>query len=554
MKILKKKWFWILVVIALIVVLAVVNGSQKNKTTYETAKVTRGNLIQTVDVTGSVKSAEEVQLNFTLAGKINDISVKSGDQVTSGKLLASLVAGDLSSQVKDAQAALDIARSDYDQLLAGASSQDVEVTKQEVTSAEVAYQKALNDLAALENTRDLELANLISQNINTNNNKLAVAQFALDTVYDAVVDSDAKQYLVVSDLNLLSATRDAYLAAKNNLDQSITQINSARSSARYEDVVNAAQFFRANLEQILAVSNDSYSVMTSAVGNSIYTSTVISNFKTSLSTQSSAVSTAISSVQTDLSSLTSAKLSYENQITSAHDDVDAKLSALNLAKARLELKTSNPRDFEIKAAEARIKRAQATLDRYYSELGKTVIRAPFDGIVTAVNYKKGEQTNQSEAVINMIGLSEKEIEVDVPESDITKITLADPVEITLDAFSSDQKFAGQVAFIDPAATVINSVVYYKVKVLFNEDNPIIKSGMTADLVIRTDSRENVLLVPSRSVIYREDKKFAQLLENNQLVEKPVETGLRGDDGMVEVLSGLSEGETVITYINDGKKK
>ncbi|MDQ5938876.1 MAG: HlyD family secretion protein, partial [Patescibacteria group bacterium] len=141
----------------------------------------------------------------------------------------------------------------------------------------------------------------------------------------------------------------------------------------------------------------------------------------------------------------------------------------------------------------------------------------------------------------------------VPESDITKLKVGDTVEITLDAFGNDQIFNGTVTFIDPASTVISEVIYYKVTVGFNVKDEKIKSGMTANLTILTNSKDNILVVPSRAVSARGDERFVEVLENNQAVEKEVQVGLKGDDGLWEISSGLNAGEKIIISTKNGKK-
>ena len=493
-----------------------------------------------------------MDLNFTASGKISNIGVKVGDQVKADQLLASLVATDAGSQVADARASLDIARSEYDQLLAGASHQDIKVTEQELNSAQAAYQKALDELASLKLTKDQTLSNLQSELINTLNNKLPVAQFALDVIYDAILDNEADGSLFEVDTFLLLSVDNAYITTSNNFKEAKVLIDRAQETDSIDDSLAAADALEDVLQQIQVSLNNTYTILSTAIPNTFYTTAVINNWKTEVSTQTTTVSTAITAIQSDAADLKNNNLSYSNQILDKENDIASKLASLNLAEAKLDLKTAQPRDFEIKVAEAKIRRAQATLDRYIGELNKTIIRAPFAGVVTAVNYEKGEQTNLSQPVIVLIGLRDKEIEVDVPESDITKIELNDQVDITLDAFSSAEKFSGQVVFIDPAATTIDGVIYYQLKINFSTEEERVKSGMTADLTIKTDSRDDVLVVPSRAVIYREDLKYVQLLVNGQLVEKEVQTGLRGDDGLVEILSGLNEGEEVITYINAKK--
>lgn len=546
---LKKKRFWVILLIIIAIISLVLVLTRKKEPTYVTEKAVIGDLKQTVEVTGSVESAQDIDLNFNNPGTLQTITVKAGDQVKAGQVLASLSAGNAASQVADARAAVQIAQSDLDKLLAGASNEDVKVTQETVASAEVAYQKAQDTLSSLEKTRDQDLANLRTTIIDTLENKLSVSQRALDVVYDAILDGDATANLYVTDVVVLTNAKDDYQSGKISYAQVESLINTAKTSNRQEDILTASDALKNNLQTVLSATDGAYNAMTKTVVNSYYTTTLIDTLKTSLSAQSTAVSTAVSAVQTDAGNLRTKDLYYKTQITDAQNNVSSALSSLNLAKAQLNLKEAPARDFDVQAARGRVARAQATLNMYLSELAKTIIKAPVDGTVTKVNFEVGEQTSMSQAVISMIGVSNMEIKVDVPESDIVKLKVGDIVDITLDAFSSDEKFAGTVTFIDPASTLINGVVYYNVTVNFNNKDERIKSGMTANLTIATDSRTGVLIVPSRAVIYREDKKYIQLLmADDTLSEVEVTTGLKGDGGMVEILSGIKDGDEVVTFI------
>jgi multidrug efflux pump subunit AcrA (membrane-fusion protein) len=120
-------------------------------------------------------------------------------------------------------------------------------------------------------------------------------------------------------------------------------------------------------------------------------------------------------------------------------------------------------------------------------------------------------------------------------------------EITLDAFGSERTFAGTVIFIEPSERVIQDVVYYRVTVAFDELDAAIKPGMTADVVIASAEVQDVLSVPLRSVVLNSDgSKHVRVLEGENAVARIVTTGLRGDDGAVEIRTGLSEGDIVIT--------
>lgn len=551
---LKKKRYWIpLLIVAIIVAVIVFGAINKNKVVYTTEEAVVKNLKQTVEVTGTVESAEDINLNFASSGRVQGVLVKIGDQVKANQVLARLSAGDVASQVADAQAALEVAKSNLAQLLAGASNEDVKVTEQELAVAKTNYQTALDSLATLQQTSSQEMDNYRTIGINTLNDKYFSIQYSLDVVKDAILDSDADTYLYVTDLQLLNDTKNLYQQVTRQNQLLSPYIEKAKTSKDQADILNALDVMKQTLEMTSDLVSDTYDLMLVIVNNDFYTPTLVSTTKTSLNTQSSALNTAISSAQSAASNIRNKDTYYQGQIKDYNNAVTSALNSLNLAQARLDLKKAPARSFEIDVAQANVKRAQATVDRYYSLLSDTMIKAPVDGLITKINIDIGEQSSMTQAAISMIGLSKTQIKVDVPESDITKLKVGNTVDITLDAFGNDQVFGGTVIFIDPASTVISEVIYYKVTVGFNSQDERIKSGMTANLTILTNSKDNALVVPSRTVTARGDTRYIQVLENNKPVEKEVQVGLKGDDGLWEITSGLNAGEKVIVSTKNGKK-
>jgi len=140
-----------------------------------------------------------------------------------------------------------------------------------------------------------------------------------------------------------------------------------------------------------------------------------------------------------------------------------------------------------------------------------------------------------------------EIEVDIPETDVVKIKKDDIAEVTLDALGKDNKLKGRVLTIDPSSTEIQDVVYYKVKVTIEDGSDFIKPGMSSDVVINTETKEDVLYVPSRAIMTRADnEKYVKVLKaDGSVEERTIQTGLKADEGKTEIVSGLNEGEEVI---------
>jgi len=73
--------------------------------------------------------------------------------------------------------------------------------------------------------------------------------------------------------------------------------------------------------------------------------------------------------------------------------------------------------------------------------------------------------------------------------------------------------------------------------------------MTANVSIITNSKDSALYVPARAIHSRDGEKYVKVLQGLSLVEKTVTVGMRGDDG-IEILSGVSEGEDVVTFVEE----
>ena len=118
--------------------------------------------------------------------------------------------------------------------------------------------------------------------------------------------------------------------------------------------------------------------------------------------------------------------------------------------------------------------------------------------------------------------------------------------MTLDAYGSDVFFNATVAKIDPAETLIDNVATYKITLGFLEKDERVRSGMTANIDVLSAKKENVLVVPARAVIDKDGVKTVRVAGADGAVsERSIETGLKGSDGQIEILSGLSESERIV---------
>lgn len=548
-KIFKKKRFWVITIIVLAVLgfVAFKFLNQKPAVEYTTEKATRGNLIQTVSATGIVESANDISLNFRATGKITSLTVKEGTDVKAGQVLANLDLGSVGSLIKQSEANVASAKANLEKVKAGASVEDVQLTQEQLSKAENDYNNLLRE-------SELQINIYKEKTVDSLNNAVFTTQTALNTIYNNLINNETTYNLLTSDSNLQNQVENDYEVLKDEFANLRSQIEAAKvSNGNQSKIISAAEATRIFLGRLNTLLDNSYALADKIIVNTTYTTTVKDNIKSALGTQQTSNNTSLTSVQTARANLVNGFNSYQSQVQAASNSVA-------IAQAQLNLKAAGPRSFDISSAEAQLAQAQAALSKARADYEDYIIKAPIDGKITKVNYSVGETPSSANPIIQMLGNERYEIKMDIPESDITKIRVGDKVTIELDAFGSDHPFSGAVTFIDPAQTVIKDVTYYKTTVSFNEDswNDQIKPGMTADITIVSDEKADVLYIPQRAVRIKEatlgevPEKYVEILVNGQPQERSVVIGLRGDNGLVEIISGLSESDEVITFKKENK--
>ncbi|MFW5884800.1 MAG: HlyD family efflux transporter periplasmic adaptor subunit [Patescibacteria group bacterium] len=240
-------------------------------------------------------------------------------------------------------------------------------------------------------------------------------------------------------------------------------------------------------------------------------------------------------------------------------EVAKKNKKMNLLSAENSLKTSEEKlktaesDYVKAGRSASVEAAEADYKAVLEKLENSFLKAPVSGVVSKVNYEKGEVLGNalSKGDFGEIISSDFILEVDVPESDISEIDLGQEAEITFDAFSEKDKVGAEVVDIEPSSTVVQGVVYYKAKMRLKENDLNIKAGMTVDAEVLIDEKRNVLKISRRAVQNKEEGDFVEVaVGDSRVIEKKVETGLEDDMGYVEINSGLQEGDKVVVMKKD----
>jgi macrolide-specific efflux system membrane fusion protein len=195
-------------------------------------------------------------------------------------------------------------------------------------------------------------------------------------------------------------------------------------------------------------------------------------------------------------------------------------------------------------AQAQLVQAEATQHDLEAQIAAAKLVAPIDGIVTAVNIVAGLDAPAGDAIV--IDAATYDVTADVVESDISSISVGQPATVTVDAI--DGEIDGTVTAIAPAATAAESggVVSYAVTVALENPPADLLPGMTADLTITTASASDVLTIPAAALNGTNGAYAVQVLGADGAAEvRQVTVGLV-TSALVEVKSGLSAGEAIIT--------
>jgi len=528
--------------------------SGEEESPYDFALAEKGEIIQKVSATGQIMPAKKLNLQYEISGKIENILTEVGDTAKAGQTLIRLDADELNAQALEVKAGRDIAQATLDKLLAGASLEENKVYETDVENAQIALENAQISLKNAE--QDLadtktDAQNDLDQDYEDALNTLNDAYLKIYNAYNAVALIQ-RTYFTSNDQQGLKVKENKEWKIKKTMDEAKIYLNTAKAESTNENIDNALLEMKDTLDK----TSEALAVIREVCEDPAYRDTVSVADKTSLNTQRSNINTALTNVIDDQQTISSTKLTNESNINTAQSSFDTAQNAVATAEGNLKSAQNKlaqikapPREEDVALYQAQLDQAEASLTRAEKQLAKASLISPCEGVITDITKKEGETVNATEFIVSIICKGKFQIEVDIPEADIEKVSLQDLAEISLDAFP-EEVFSGKAVKINPAETIIQGVVYYKVTVGFDEADERIKSGMTTDVDIITEIRENAIHIPQRAVLTKNGKKIVRVLNSEKIVEVEVKVDIRGGEGEIEILSGLKEGDKVITFIKE----
>lgn len=265
-------------------------------------------------------------------------------------------------------------------------------------------------------------------------------------------------------------------------------------------------------------------------------------------------------------------LADRQAVEAARNDVDAAEAQVTQQVAAKGVQEERPKNnAEVAAAQADVDAKQAVLDDFQRQLDDTVLVSPSDGTVAVIGGRVGEEvpgggsnrggfdasalsrppnaqapgsvSSRAGGFVTLTDLATNEVRARFSEADTAKIRPGQPAKVEFESLG--EQLTARVVRIDPIETVVANVVTYTVTLLLDKKLEEIKPGMTGNVDVIINQKQNVLRLPVTAINPRNGRATVEVLEDDGTLEsRQVTTGLKGDDD-VEITSGLAEGEKVV---------
>ncbi len=567
-------------VMAGVLILAIIGGgyygsksifSNDNVVRYATAQVQRGTLITSISGSGQVSASNQADIKPKVSGDVVYVGVKNGQEVKAGTLLVQIDSSDAQKAVRDAEISLETAKLELDKLLEPVDELDLLKAENSLAKAKETKQKAEDNI-----TKSYEDAF----------NTIATAFLDLPTLITGLHDILYSYELGYEsgdryNWNITVLTNSInYGSERNELEKFINSAETAYKTARtkydanFENYKNVSRY--SDKEVIEALLNETLET-TKAMAETVKNETNMLDFWVDYrSRRDLRIYDKVTEYQSDIKSYTSKINSHLISLLNIQRSLqDNRESILNAQRSIEELELSlaklkaGPDELDIRAKKIAIQQKEDALLDAQQSLADHYVRAPFDGIIANLNVKKGESVSSNNAVATLI-TKQKIAEITLNEVDIAQVKTGQKVNITFDAIEN-LNITGKVVETDTLGTVSQGVVTYGVKIAFDTQDERVKPGMTLSANIITEVKQDVLMVPSSAIKQQGDISYVQVVANDADIEtnlaatntsgaiipqsslrvRQIQVGL-SNDTMTEVISGLKEGDIVITQTINSK--
>lgn len=524
-----RKLIWGIAVFAIATTIFIIfqNNNQANYTHYQVSKT---DVIDAVELTGSVSAVDRADLSFESSGQITEVLVDEGDMVNRGDILARLDAGSLLGE--------------YNRALGSIASAQANVT---ASIATLEQAEANLDSVRASNSGSITTIKAARDNLE----KVTNEQDQLVTnARRALLTSDLEGYPIDASRNLpeLPVTGNYLLDTEGSIILDFYRSGAGSGySARFSGLDSGVITFSA------------YGLPVALGDTGLYVSLPETNLNyTFTDFEITIPNTRSSTYQTLVNNLDQARESRDRAIAAAENELNRLQSqesngaSLTSAAERQALAGITSAQAGVAAARASLTQANAAAQVIQAQLSDRILRAPFSGMIAREDLQVGETITTGQKAMTLVSDGDFEIELQVPEIDVARLETGMSAEITLDAYNDSVTWQGEVTSIEQIDTLVEGVPVYITTVTVTNPDDRIKIGMNARASIELDRVNSVVAIPRSYLNDDEGRNYVlqTFSDNSTPVETTVSIGLIGADSLVQIVSGLQAGDFIVKELDE----
>jgi multidrug efflux pump subunit AcrA (membrane-fusion protein) len=488
--------------------------------------VSVGTVRASVSGTGTVVPAAQVNLNFRVAGQLQEVDVKVGDHVKAGQQLAALDPRSQQIALDQARANLQTAQANLQSALSPLTAEQLVQLQHNLSNAQTSYNDSANSVA-LTNQQDAAAVAADQNQLNSDQAQLNIDQAALDANPTYQFD---KQKLAQDQAKLASDH------ARYTADGCFSNPNTPQCQAD-QAAINADE---------LAIAADQQRIVADEAQ--------VNADKARVNTDNAKLALDLAKQQTDL-------LAGQTKLNSAQAAVTTAQDALTVQ--------SQSKPNSVAAAQASVAFNTAQVQSAQYNLDQTRLNAPIDGVIASISGLTGESVSAGASVTPqspgstapqpssssgtgsaassplMVIASDSAFVAVVPfaEADAARLAASQNATLTFDAIPS-VSLSGQVLAVSAVASVVSNVVNYYATVVLTRADPHLKAGMTTNAAVVVAQAQSVLAVPNQAITRQGGQASVLVYADGQQVRTPIEIGIQGDTTS-EVTAGLRAGDRIV---------
>lgn len=498
------------------------------ETRYTLAVAKKGNVIVSVSGSGQISALNQVDIKPKVSGDITYINLESGQSIKAGALMAELDKTDAQDAIDSAKEILEEEQLTLDKMmgLVTTGSGTIRGDKEKAEDTlDKAYEDGFNNVSSV----FLSLPNIMSG--------------FYDLLYSADISS------VQQNISYYADTAKKY-DDSGMVSQYKTEVDSKYQVARtaynknFENYKTTTRFSdEATIEFLIDETYETVKSVSDAIKSA---NNLIQFYQDKLTEHQITVNTLSTTHLSALNTYTGSTNTFLSNLLTNKTNIQSDKEAL------IEV------GFNIADQEKKVADAKKSLKDAEDELENYSVYAPFGGTIAAVSAEMGDSVSSGTTLTTLI-TEQKIAEISLNEVDVANVKVDQKAILTFDALQ-DITLTGKVYEVDEVGTVSQGVVSYGVKISLDTENNQVKPGMTVSAAIITNTKQDVLLIPASAVKSFGSTYYVEVLSNSDIsdevnsssvtsknppTKKEIIIGL-SDDSSMEILSGLEEGDMIIT--------